>query len=304
MSAAAMNIAVAPPAPLRHLPRFAVPAGPNAGGRETVVLLHSSASSARQWQSTIEAIPARFETHAVEFHGHGTQPGWRGNAPMTLADDAALVEPLLVRCGGAHIVGHSYGAAVALKLASQRPALVRSVVAYEPVLFGLLSDDLESQRELQTVVDVVGAMRQRLADGNAAGAAQRFIEFWSGPGAWAALRADRQQAFAARVPAVLQHFEALFGDPLSCRALAHLRMPLLLASGARTVPAARRIVQLVGAAQPRAKRQELDAMGHMGPMTHAATFNHRVVEFLCTQTAPDSREDTAGEPTRSDWRSP
>ena len=103
-----------------------------------VVLLHSSASSARQWQAAIEALRTRFEPHTVEFHGHGAQPAWCGDAPMRLAHEAALVESLLDRVGSAHLVGHSYGAAVALKVASRRPDQVRSVVAYEPVLFALL----------------------------------------------------------------------------------------------------------------------------------------------------------------------
>ena len=60
---------------------------------------------------------------AIEFHGHGEQPAWRGNAPMTLADEAALAIPALEEAGGAHVIGHSYGGAVALKLATMRPRL-------------------------------------------------------------------------------------------------------------------------------------------------------------------------------------
>lgn len=250
---------------------------------ERVVLLHSSAASGRQWQALqalVEAQPGCYEVHAVDFHGHGTQPAWAGSAPMTLADEAAPVERLLERLGGAHVVGHSYGAAVALKLACRRPALVRSVVAYEPVLFGLLLDDAFSRREVQAIVSVAEAMRQRAVQGQPEAAAQRFIDFWSGPGSWAALPAPRQQAFTARVPVVLQHFDALFADPLSTTDLARLRMPLLLLAGGATVPTARRIALLVHAALPAARRETFEHMGHMGPVTHAAPFNRRVSEFL------------------------
>ena len=113
---------------------------------DTVVLLHSSASSARQWQPAVAALQAHFSVHAIDFHGHGARPDWQGGAAMTLADEVALVEPLLEQAGGAHLIGHSYGGAVALKLATRLPALVRSVVAYEPVLFGLLHGDAGSRR--------------------------------------------------------------------------------------------------------------------------------------------------------------
>lgn len=245
-----------------------------------VVLLHASAASGRQWQALAETLRPRHEVHAVDLYGHGTQPAWPGPAPMSLADEAAPVERLLERLGHAHLVGHSYGAAVAIKLASRRPALVRSLVAYEPVLFGLLLEDPFSRREVQTVVGVAESMRVRVAQGQPDAAAQRFIDFWSGPGTWAALPAERQQGAAARVPAVLQQFDALFCDPLTLADLARLRLPTLLCAGGETVPVARRIVQLVHGALPGAQRDTFDAMGHMGPVTHAALFNRRVVEFL------------------------
>jgi pimeloyl-ACP methyl ester carboxylesterase len=58
---------------------------------------------------------------------------------MTLADEAALALPLL-ECGGVHLFGHSYGAAVALQSAALRPQRVRSLTVYEPVWFRLLID--------------------------------------------------------------------------------------------------------------------------------------------------------------------
>lgn len=245
-----------------------------------VVLLHSSAASGRQWQALAEMLRPRHEVFAVDLHGHGAQPAWPGPAPMSLADEAAPVEHLIERLGGAHLVAHSYGAAVAFKLCSRRPTLVRSLVAYEPVLFGLLLDDAFSRREVQTVVGVAESMRARVAQGQPEAAAQRFIDFWSGPGTWAALPAERQQAVAARVPAVLRQFDALFGDPLALADLARLRMPVLLCVGGETVPATRRIAQLIHGALPAAQRDTFDPMGHMGPVTHAALFNRRVVEFL------------------------
>jgi pimeloyl-ACP methyl ester carboxylesterase len=261
-----------------------------------IVLLHSSAASGRQWQALVDVLRPRHEVHAVDFHGHGTQAAWAGPAPMTLADEAAPVERLIERLGGAHVIGHSYGAAVALKLASRRPALVHSLVAYEPVLFGLLLDDAFSRREVQAVVGVAEAMRLRVAQGQPEAAAQRFIDFWSGPGTWASLPVQRQQAFAARVAPTLHHFDALFADPLALADLARLRMPTLLLTGGETVPTARRIVQLVYGALPGARRDTLPSMGHMGPVTHAPLFNRRVVEFLQGLGVRDDRTPSSHSP--------
>ena len=98
------------------------------------------ASSARQWDALVQTLQPRFHVHAVELHGHGTQPRWAGVKPLRLADEVALAEPFLQATDAVHVVGHSYGAAVALKLATMYPDRVLSLVAYEPVLFRMLSD--------------------------------------------------------------------------------------------------------------------------------------------------------------------
>ena len=190
----------------------------HSSGCPTVVLLHSSASSARQWKGVVAALQTRFRVHAVEFHGHGARTAWRGDAPLTLADEAALVAPLLAEAGGAHVVGHSYGAAVALKLATTHPEHVRSVVAYEPVLFRWLIDDTVHHRPAQDVVAIADAIRDRLAMNQKHSAAQRFIDFWSGGGSWESMPGGKQDFIATHMRAVLQHFDALFAEPFLARA--------------------------------------------------------------------------------------
>jgi pimeloyl-ACP methyl ester carboxylesterase len=248
--------------------------------RPTVVLLHSSASSARQWERLVEALAPHFRVRAIEFHGHGERTAWGGEAPLTLADEAALAVPLLEEAGGAHVVGHSYGGAVALKLTTMYPKLVRSLVTYEPVLFRWLFDDIGHQQLGQGVVTVADSMRDRLANGQEHSAAQRFIDFWSGAGSWESLASGKQTSIAARMHAVIQHFNALFRDPLQRAQLALLKMPMMFVSGARTVAVTRRIAELLRLSVPHAKHEVLQAMGHMGPITHATEFNRRVVEFL------------------------
>ncbi len=249
----------------------------------SVVLLHSSASSARQWDRLAEMLKPHFQVRAIEFHGHGEQPAWRSEASMTLADEAALALPALEEAGGAHLVGHSYGGAVALKLATLRPELVRSVVVYEPVLFRLVVNNAAQHSPAHGIVAVADAMRKQLATSDANSAAQVFIDFWSGAGAWSSLPAGPQASIAARMHAVGHHFDALFQEPLQRLELERLRMPAMLLSGSRTVDVTRRIDAVLRAALPAAEHHSLEGMGHMGPITHAAQFNQRVVRFLDKQ---------------------
>ena len=249
----------------------------------TVVLLHSSASSARQWDRLAEALKPNFDVRTIEFYGHGKQPAWHGNAPMTLADEAALAVPAIEEAGGAHVVGHSYGGAVALKLATMHPQLVRSVLVYEPVLFRLALEDFASDSAVREIVDVADMMQEQLATGHANLAAKTFVDLWSGAGAWASLPVEKQTSIAARMHAVGHHFDALFHEPLQQSELVRLRMPTMLVSGSRSPAVTRRIAEILRLALVAPERYVAAAMGHMGPITHSAEFNRLVVRFLHAQ---------------------
>ena len=250
--------------------------------RPAVVLLHSSASSTRQWESLAETLKPGFRVYAVDLNGHGRQPARRGDSPLTLTDEAALVEPALAEAGGAHIVGHSYGAAVALKLATLHPDRVRSLVAYEPAMFRCLIDEAPRDPPVQAIVAVADSSRDRLAKGEGHLAARRFIDFWSGAGAWESLAGGKRESIATRMRAVFHQFDALFGEPLERAHLAPLGMPMLFLTGAQTVDVTRRIGLLLRDALPHAHHEMLHGMGHMGPITHAAEVNWQIVEFLHT----------------------
>ena len=252
-----------------------------AAERAAVVLLHSSASSGRQWAALAQALQPHYRVHLVDLHGHGARPAWRGGASQALADDAELVAPLLAD-GGAHLVGHSYGGAVALKAASLHPRAVHSLVAFEPVLFRWMLEDDPYHPASQDVLSIIATIRNRLDCDEAPVAAEAFVTFWSGQAAWTALPVGARDAIAARMPTVLAHFDALMREPLGRAQLAGLDMPMLFASGASTVAATRRLALLLRATVPHASHVTLPGMGHMGPVTHALAFIRQVVWFLRT----------------------
>lgn len=193
-----------------------------------------------------------------------------------------------------HVVGHSYGAAVALKFAAQHPGRVRSVVAYEPVLFRLLVDDVHSRREAQEALALGEGVRTRLANGSAHAAAEHFISYWSGAGAWQSLSQSRREAVALRMLCVSWHFDALYSEPMGLKQLAQLRLPMLFLTGARTTAIARRIGELLRAALPAAGHEVLPGLGHMGPITHAAQVNPLIAQFLLGSSTVQPNPQAAG----------
>ena len=258
-----------------------------------VVALHCSGSSARQWRALAERLEPGRRVIALDLHGHGAMPAWQGERAMTLGDEASLVAAALMQAradqgdrSGAHLVGHSYGGAVALKVASLYPELLRSVAVYEPVVFRLLFDDARSVAETRDVIGLAEVMEFRHGEGNAEGAARAFVDYWSGFGAWHRLPASRREAMAQQMPAVLRHLTAVFHERWLSAALARLAVPALVLTGSDTVASTRRVGQRLRTLMPGAVHEVLPGLGHMAPVTHAEIVNQRFADFLQAVTDP------------------
>lgn len=247
--------------------------------REAVVLLHASGSSAKQWNGLADRLGARYAVHAPDFHGHGTRPGWAGSRPLTLADEAALVAATLRECGPAHLVGHSYGAAVALKVAQMLPQAVRSLVVFEPPLFAWLFADDPRGPAAREVEEVSTAMGERLARGDRADAARRFVDYWSGEGAWDRLSGAARERTAERISAVHAHFHALRQETYAGLP-ARPGYPVCYLGGTRSPASVRRVAQIARRRMPFAAFEVLPGVGHMGPVTHGPVVLPRIEAAL------------------------
>lgn len=257
---------------------------------DLVIALHCSGSSARQWRALAERLEPACRFVAVDLHGHGAQPPWPATRPMTLADEAELVAPLLAHARRraqpdhgferVHLIGHSYGGAVALKVASLYPDLVHSVAAYEPALFPLLFDDPASAAEAQEVREMADVMARWHGQGDDERAAQFFVDYWSGSGSFVDLPERVRGATAAQVATLLAHFRALFDERVLTGALVKLWPLALVLTGARTVASAWRIGERLRVLMPMARHETLSGLAHMAPISHAECVNARLVSFL------------------------
>src|SRR5262249_47927054 len=144
-----------------------------------------------------------------------------------------------------HVVGHSYGAAVALQLALRHPERVRSLTLYEPVVFGMLKDQVPAEPSLEEIEDVAASVANLVNQGELHDAARVFVGYWGGSRAWAQLGEAQRSALVARMPVVPRHFQALFAARWNVRLLQRLDMPVLLLRGSNTRAPARRVTELL-----------------------------------------------------------
>jgi pimeloyl-ACP methyl ester carboxylesterase len=254
--------------------------------RPVVVCLHSSGASSRQWHALQRRLEDRLDVVAPDLHGHGDGPDWHGDARGILAADCARVARIAARHAyGVHLVGHSYGAAVALRTAIEQPRIVRSIVAYEPVLFRLLRDFGARSPLAAEVAGVGAAVRREMRAGLARSAAQRFVDYWSGRDGYASMPPERQAAVDARMGCVADHFVALWNDSADLAAFARLDVPVTLMLGARTRAPMRRLVERLRFALPDMRFVELAGLDHTGPILHADRVAQRIEAELVEREA-------------------
>jgi pimeloyl-ACP methyl ester carboxylesterase len=246
-----------------------------------VICLHASASTSGQWRGLIELLAPTFHVHAPDLYDAGNGPHWPSQRVIGLRDELALIEPVLAKAGSPlALVGHSYGAAVALIAALSNPDRVRALVLYEPTLFALLDATLPASAATRDIRSTVADVSAALDAGDGDGAAARFVDYWTGAGTWKRMPEPRKAPIVASVSNARRWAHALFTEPTPLAAFRSLTMPVLCLTGTRSPASALGVTRLLMATLPHVELIEFEDLGHMGPVTDPATVNGVIAEFV------------------------
>jgi len=229
----------------------------------------------------MECLADRFRVIAVDLYGSGRTAAWPHGQPMRLDDELALLTSAFRAAGDRfHLIGHSYGGAIALKAALAHRKRVLSLVLCEPVLFSALIADSPESAAAREVLALRGHTIRLVDQGNLDLAAQRFVDYWMGDGTWLATPESRRPALAEAMRAVKLQWHALLNEPTPLSAFAAVNAPTLLLTGTESRASALAVARLVTAVLPRLRREELEGVGHMGPVTHPEMVNPLIKRFL------------------------
>jgi pimeloyl-ACP methyl ester carboxylesterase len=252
-----------------------------AGSGPGVVCLHSNASSSSQWRSLMERLAPKFHVLAADSYGAGKSPPWPADRQVSLRDEVALLEPVLAHAGEPFtLVGHSYGAAIALIAACSQPGRIRALALYEPTLFSVLDAESPPPNDADGIKDAVNAAATYLDAGDTDRAAECFIDYWMGKGAWAAMPEARKPPIAASVMNVRGWAWALTRELTSLAALRSINVPVLYMVGSKSPASSRGVARLLTGALPQVQVVEFKGLGHMAPVTHPEPVNDAIAQFL------------------------
>lgn len=252
-----------------------------AGAGPGVVCLHSNASTSAQWRGLMDRLSPRFHVFAPDSYGSGKSPEWPSDRTISLCDEAAFIEPVLARAGWPFaLVGHSYGAAIALITALAHPGRVRAMALYEPTLFSLIDADGAPPNDADGIKNAVAQASAALDAGDPDAAARSFIDYWMGEGSWEQTPESRKPPIAASVTNVRRWAHALLREPTPLKAFCSLDIPVLYMTGKRSTRSAYGVARLLTRVLPKVEVVEFGDLGHMGPITHPERVNEAVAGFL------------------------
>ncbi|MEE4238878.1 MAG: alpha/beta fold hydrolase [Anderseniella sp.] len=255
---------------------------------ETIIALHCSGADGSQWKKLAAAAGQDIEVITPGLMGSAERPRWTGERKFSLLDEARPIADLIDSLPEpVHLLGHSYGGGVALKVASLRPQRIRSLALYEPSAFSLLhqAGDRHARAldEIEMLASRVGAS---LCNGSYAEGAGAFVNYWKGEGAWDSLRADVRERLINWLPNASLHFHALIQDGTSLGRYRQMDFPVLLMQGEHARAPSRMIIGLLEGTFPAATAAEIRGAGHMGPVTHADAVNSLTIRHVELASRP------------------
>jgi pimeloyl-ACP methyl ester carboxylesterase len=215
----------------------------------------------------------RVTLYDLRGHGMSEMPRAGYTVPGMARDLDQLLEHLgIVR---AHIVGHSFGGAIALEQALERPETVASLTLADPVV-PMLADE-----------DGAADLRERIAELNRPSAAsEASAQDGFTPFVGAERSAQRWQQLLTRTDLM----QELMSDGARPDRVTSLDRPVLLIYGARS--RYRVLASAFAHWLPDCQRESVPGVGHFHPALRPRQFADRVAEFVSGIEAASAEADT------------
>lgn len=233
-------------------------------GNGRMMMIHCSLARHEALLRLASHFKQNHQITLFDHPGHGQSADWDGVTPFQ-GLCVGIAEGLIDR--PAHVLGHSFGATVALRLAMERPDLVTRLTLIEPVFFAAAKGTPEYDQHRRDFAPFERAMQA----GQRAEAAEAFLNLW-GAIPWRAMTAKMRQDAIDRihlVPAGGLDIENDVNGLLDPGRLEALTIPVTLIMGGKTQPVVGAIHRALMARLHNARNVVIDGAGHMVPLTHA-----------------------------------
>jgi pimeloyl-ACP methyl ester carboxylesterase len=268
------------------------------GSGPTLVMVPGSCSTGAAWRPVIKALDGNFRFVTTSLLGYGETTERRPASDPSVLYEAEILEAVIRKAGGdVHLVGHSFGGAVALIVALRKRVRIASLTVLEAPLPSLLRQYGEDAH-YDAFRDMTDAYFVAYRGGNREAIA-KMIDFYGGEGTFASWP-ERVRAYAVETtPVNMLDWACAYDEPLSPEMLAAIDVPVSVAVGAQSHPAICRANGLVAMSIKGATFRTIGAAAHFMISTHPGQVAELIAENVLRAGAPQPRtapSSTASQP--------
>ncbi len=247
-----------------------------------VVLIHGALGDYRQWDPIGLLLSSRYRVIAVSRRFHWPNPPPTGSVSYSFEGHSADLDELLRSFRRrVHLVGHSYGAGVALLTALRHPELVRSLTLIEPPFGSLVSPAAAGfSAELASRDSMVAVLRADVQAGSIERAAEVLIDWVEGePGGFRHLPQAAQDELLTNAATAGPTY-AVPAPRVSCGQLGRLRLPVLVLRGEETRLWYRFIAEATAGCIQGAEAGVIPTARHMTFVENPSGTASRILSFI------------------------
>jgi len=255
---------------------------------DPVILVHGGWDDHRLWDPLAASLGSSLQLLSYDRRGHGESSARVGERPVL--DDTLDLAAVLEGTDHfpAHLVAQGYGGSLALRLALDRPELVRSVAVHEPPFWQTAPPGRGAAAAPPLSVEVARLVRLA-GESGAEAVARSYLEALGSPEE----RWDRWDADArARLLENAGAWAREMADPESggpgATDLSGLAVPALVTFGGRSPRLAAMTAEALGGVLANSTVVQLPEVGHWAPRTEPSLYAGVLGSFLLERNVPST----------------
>lgn len=252
-----------------------------------VVFVHGSWDDHNSWVPVAEQLSKELKNPLILYDRRGHSTSTPDKKQGTISEDVSDVLSLIKKLGfeKAHFIGHSYGANIVVQLAVSNPEKAKSIVLYEPPIFGLLKRDTKYQGILSEVATAMATAKTLLEKGEIEKGTIQFIENAAfGESSWKTIFDKRARN---TMTASFRTWLDQSNDPerlnIQPEKLNQFMGNITLISGTNSIAAYPAVAQELNSKVDKLRIKTISGAGHGGPVSHPTETLDIILEHIKAQ---------------------